>query len=283
MKDILFERVYLLGTGLIGGSLAMDLRQNGLVGQILGSDTDPEAQAQALDLGILDDQAPFEGDSLEQCDLIILSVPVVAIETMIRSGFPPNSLVTDVGSVKLPLIRAFRESADSGSSYRYVPGHPIAGDERSGPAAARTGLFEGAKVIITPVEDEDDDVERIADMWHRVGSVVEIMDADLHDAVFAWVSHLPHMAAYGIVDSVMKKDESWVSFSGGGLRDYTRIAASNPAMWADIAISNREYLLGAMRDLGTRLSEIEELILAGDRERLIGFFEQIAKVRRKMK
>ncbi len=282
MKDILFERVYLLGTGLIGGSLALDLRERGLVGRLLGSDLDPVAQAQALDLGILDEEAPFDEDTLAGCDLIILSVPVVAIESIIRSGFPPQALVTDVGSVKLPMIKAYRESVDSGSSYRYVPGHPIAGDERSGPTAARAGLFKGAKVIITPVEDSDD-VERIAHMWQRVGSVVEVMDPELHDAVFAWVSHLPHMAAYGIVDSVLKKDESWVSFSGGGLRDYTRIASSNPAMWADIAISNRKYLLRAMRDLGARLGEIEELISVGDRTDLVEFFEQIAKVRRKMK
>jgi prephenate dehydrogenase len=109
------------------------------------------------------------------------------------------------------------------------------------------------------------------------------MDPELHDELFAWVSHLPHMAAYGIVDSVLKKDESWVSFSGGGLRDYTRIASSNPAMWADIAISNRKYLLRAVKDLGVRLGEIEELISAGDREDLVEFFEKIAKVRRKMK
>ena len=283
MKDILFERVYLLGTGLIGGSLALDLRERGLVGRLLGSDVDPVAQAQALDLGILDEEAPFDEDTLAGCDLIILSVPVVAIESIIRSGFPPQALVTDVGSVKLPLIKAFRESVDSGSSYRYVPGHPIAGDEKSGPTAARAGLFKGARVIITPVEDNDDDVEVIAHMWQRVGSVVEVMDPELHDALFAWVSHMPHMAAYGIVDSVLKKDESWVSFSGGGLRDYTRIASSNPAMWADIAISNRKYLLRAVKDLGVRLGEIEELISAGDREDLVEFFEKIAKVRRKMK
>lgn len=283
MKDILFERVYLLGTGLIGGSLALDLRERGLVGRLLGSDVDPVAQAQALDLGILDEEAPFDEDTLAGCDLIILSVPVVAIESIIRSGFPPQALVTDVGSVKLPLIKAFRESVGSGSSYRYVPGHPIAGDEKSGPTAARAGLFKGARVIITPVEDNDDDVEVIAHMWQRVGSVVEVMDPELHDELFAWVSHLPHMAAYGIVDSVLKKDESWVSFSGGGLRDYTRIASSNPAMWADIAISNRKYLLRAVKDLGVRLGEIEELISAGDREDLVEFFEKIAKVRRKMK
>ncbi len=283
MKDILFERVYLLGTGLIGGSLALDLRERGLVGRLLGSDVDPVAQAQALDLGILDEEAPFDEDTLAGCDLIILSVPVVAIESIIRSGFPPQALVTDVGSVKLPLIKAFRESVDSGSSYRYVPGHPIAGDEKSGPTAARAGLFKGARVIITPVEDNDDDVEVIAHMWQRVGSVVEVMDPELHDELFAWVSHLPHMAAYGIVDSVLKKDESWVSFSGGGLRDYTRIASSNPAMWADIAVSNRKYLLRAVKDLGVRLGEIEELISAGDREDLVEFFEKIAKVRRKMK
>ncbi len=283
MKDILFERVYLLGTGLIGGSLALDLRERGLVGRLLGSDVDPVAQAQALELGILDEEAPFDEDTLAGCDLIILSVPVVAIESIIRSGFPPQALITDVGSVKLPLIKAFRESVDSGSSYRYVPGHPIAGDEKSGPTAARAGLFKGARVIITPVEDNDDDVEVIAHMWQRVGSVVEVMDPELHDELFAWVSHLPHMAAYGIVDSVLKKDESWVSFSGGGLRDYTRIASSNPAMWADIAISNRKYLLRAVKDLGVRLGEIEELISAGDREDLVEFFEKIAKIRRKMK
>lgn len=279
----LFERVYLLGAGLIGGSMAIDLVGSGAARSVVGSDADPAALEKALELGILAEHVPFTPDEITSCDLVILAVPVLQLESLLRSGFPEGTLVTDVGSVKKPVVKAYRDSIEAGGSYRFVPGHPVAGDERSGPTAARSGLFDGARVILTQVDDNDEDIRKISSMWRMIGSQVEIMSPERHDAIFAWVSHLPHMAAYGIVDTVLRKDSSWVDFSGGGLRDYTRIAASSPAMWADIAVSNRQYLLEAVGELKDGLGRIEELIKTGSRDELLAHFQQIASVRRRVK
>jgi prephenate dehydrogenase len=138
-------------------------------------------------------------------------------------------------------------------------------------------------VILTPVREADPQVETVAAMCSGVGAIIQVMEAEYHDVVFAWVSHLPHMAAYSIVNSVLGKDPSWVSMSGGGLKDYTRIAASNPEMWADIAVANRELLLEAMAGLRTGLEEIYSAIESGDRDSLEGLFKRIATVRREMK
>lgn len=279
----LFETVYILGTGLIGGSLALDIKASGMAVAVVGSDSDEETLQSALDLGILDHHLPPTLENLSRSDLVVLAIPVLQLARMLRDGFAPGTLVTDVGSVKLPLVRAYQEARRQGSDYGFVPGHPIAGDEKSGPQAARGGLFRGARVILTPVREADPQVETVAAMWNGVGAKIQVMEAEYHDEIFAWVSHLPHMAAYSIVNSVLRKDPSWVSMSGGGLKDYTRIAASNPEMWADIAVANRELLLEAMAGLRTGLEEIYSAIESGDRDSLEDLFKRIAMVRREMK
>ncbi|NOY85945.1 MAG: prephenate dehydrogenase/arogenate dehydrogenase family protein [Deltaproteobacteria bacterium] len=281
--DIRFDRVYLLGTGLIGGSLALDLHANGLAGTIVGSDDDPESLQMALDMGILDGHLPPTRENFRTCDLVILAIPVLNLVEILADGFDAGTLVTDVGSVKYPLVEAYLESIKHGADYDFVPGHPIAGDERSGPDSARRGLFRGARAIITPVAENDPNIAPVAAMWRGVGARVEIMDPEYHDSVFAWVSHLPHMVAYGIVDAVLEKDRSWVSLSGGGLRDYTRVAASSPRMWADIAVANKSLLLEALGGFRASIDKIYTAVESGDHDRLEETFRRIASVRREMK
>lgn len=279
----LFKRVYLLGTGLIGGSLALDLKANGLVETVVGSDSLPERSKSALAIGILDEILPMVPEVVRCCDLVILAVPVLNLREILSAGFERDTLVTDAGSVKSDAVSGYREAVAAGRGYRYVPGHPIAGDEKSGPEAARKGLFVGARVILTPVDASQQDVSDISALWEGVGARIKIMDPDEHDEVFAWVSHMPHMAAYAIIESVLARDPDLVDLSGGGLRDYTRIAASNPRMWADIAVANQEKLLIATRGLSDSLNQIISAIEEGDRDRLESVFQRIASVRRSVK
>jgi prephenate dehydrogenase len=282
-KTPFFNRIYLLGTGLIGGSLALDLKDRGLVETIVGSDSFPGRSESALSMGILDEILPMAEEVLEGCDMVILAVPVLSLREILSAGFGKDILVTDAGSVKGDAVRGYREAVAAGRGFRYVPGHPIAGDERSGPDAARKGLFDGARVILTPIDASEQDVSSVSAMWEGVGARIRIMDPDEHDKVFAWVSHMPHMAAYAIIDSVLERDPELVDLSGGGLKDYTRIAASSPRMWADIAVANREELLAATRSLGDSVNRIISALEEGDRDRLESIFEKIAVVRKSSK
>jgi prephenate dehydrogenase len=270
----------LLGTGLIGGSLVLDLKDRGLVDTVVGSDSVPNRSKSALAGGILDEILPMVPEVLDSCDLVILALPVLNLREVLSAGFAKNTLVTDVGSVKGDAVKGYRDAVASDRAYRYIPGHPIAGDEKSGPDAARKMLFDGARVILTPVDASEEDVSLVSAMWEGVGARIKIMSPEEHDKVFAWVSHMPHMAAYAIIDSVLEKDPDLVDLSGGGLRDYTRIAASSPRMWADIAVANREELLNATRGLSDSLNKIISALEDGGRDRLEEIFEGIAIVRR---
>lgn len=279
-EKVLFKRVYLLGTGLIGGSLSLDLKDRGIVETVVGTDAVSENSKAALSRGILDEILPMEPEVLSGCDLVVLAVPVVSLREILSKGFEKETLVTDAGSVKGDAVKGYREAVGAGRGYRYVPGHPIAGDEKSGPDAARKGLFDGARVILTPIDASGQDVSAVSSLWEGVGARIKIMDPDEHDEIFAWVSHMPHMGAYAMIDSVLTKDPGLIELSGGGLRDYTRIAASSPRMWADIAVANREELLKATRGLENSITRIIAALEKGDREQLERIFERIAMVRR---
>jgi len=279
---MLFEKIYLLGVGLIGGSLILDLKARGAVGKVVGFDNDPESLGNALEMGILDHAEPLESEALKDCDLVVLAIPVVATDLILEKGFREHTFVTDVGSVKGSSVRAYRKAVADGGKYHFVPAHPIAGDEKSGPRAARCGLFEGARVIITPVGKPGPEEESVRTMWEMVGGNVQFMDASDHDTTFAWVSHMPHMAAYAIIDSILRENPDLVDLSGGGLRDYTRIAASSPRMWAQVAVANREKLLDATRGLRGSVDRIITALERGDETELEGIFEMLAAVRRNL-
>ncbi len=256
------------------------MKDRGLVETVVGSDASQDKSDSALSLGILDEILPMVPEVVDSCDLVILAVPVLSLRKILSEGFKKDTLVTDVGSVKGAAVQGYHEAVAAGKGYRYVPGHPIAGDERSGPDAAIKGLFEGARVILTPVSSSEQDISFVSALWEGVGARIKIMEPDEHDEVFAWVSHMPHMAAYAIIDSVLERDPDLIDLSGGGLRDFTRIAASSPRMWADIAVANRQELLIATRGLSDSINRIISALEGGDRDLLEDIFEGIAVVRR---
>ncbi len=267
----LFGEMVVVGVGLIGGSLALAARKAGLVQGVVGVDPDSAHREVALAAGIVDQVTAELPEDLARADLVVLATPAADIAVLLPHVARATNgacLVTDVGSVKRPILAAGDAAFPDG---RFVPGHPIAGRERSGPAAARPDLFEQANWIVTPSARTDPDaVERVSRLWQGVGASVVSMEADWHDEMFATVSHLPHLVAYALMDAVlgMPRGEERLRFSAGGLRDFTRVAASHPAMWRDIFLMNRDQLLRALAAYRQALEGLEAAIQSGDEEAL---------------
>lgn len=268
---VLFRQMAIVGVGLIGGSLALAAKKAGVVETVVGVDQDPAHREWALQAGMVDRATSDLPAGLRQAELVVLAVPVSGIAGLLSDvarRVNGSCLVTDVGSVKAPILAAGDAAFPDG---RFVAGHPIAGQERSGPAAARPDLFERANWIVTPSpRTRADAVERVAALWRAVGSSVVRMDAAWHDEVFATVSHLPHLVAYALMDAVlqMTRGEERLRFSAGGLRDFTRVAASHPAMWRDIFLMNRGPILRVLADYREALGRLEAAIRDGDGEAL---------------
>ena len=243
----MFDSVAIVGVGMIGGSVAAALRTRNLARTIRGYDLNHEHIAEALGCGVID-TAP---DGRITADLIVLAVPVLSVEevlTGLDTAIADGAVVTDVLSVKQPVIAAARKALGEWPR-RLVPGHPIAGSERRGPGAADPRLFEDHRVILTPdAETDESAVNTVSAMWEALGAEVVMMDASRHDRVLACTSHLPHLLAYALVDSLSRLDDSEeiFRFAAGGLRDFTRIAGSDPVMWRDIFASNRAALLAVL-------------------------------------
>ncbi len=262
----------IVGIGLIGGSLALAVRREGLANWILGYDANPHHCELARSSRLTDHVNSVPDSCLREADWLVLAVPVKANEAVLKQYLPLISgkpLVTDTGSVKAPLLRLMRNS-----DYLHLPfvgGHPIAGSERFGPEAAQPGLFSGKRFIITPEERTPAGVLRaVKKFWTRLGSEVLEMDADVHDRVFASVSHLPHLLAYATIQTIADSDNpEALGHSGAGLKDFSRIASSSPEMWADIFLENQSNLLERVRTLTCRLGDLEDAVKNRDRERLI--------------
>ncbi len=267
----LFPEMAVVGVGLIGGSLALAARKAGLVETVTGVDADPIHREVALATGMVDRAAAELTADLSRAGLVVLAVPVaeiVALLPEVARHVKDGCLVTDVGSVKGPILAAGDTAFPDG---RFVAGHPIAGQERSGPAAARPDLFEGANWIVTPSAlTNANTVERVSALWRGVGSTIVTMEADWHDEVFAAVSHLPHLVAYALMDAVLglPLGEERLQFAAGGLRDFTRVAASHPLMWRDIFLMNRDPILRALAAYRGVLAALEGAIRDGDSEAL---------------
>jgi len=263
------ERLAIIGVGLIGGSLARALREQGSVGEIVGYGRTLENLSEAVRLGVIDGAENSAAAAVRDADMVVVAVPIGSTRPVleaIRDALSPNAVVTDVGSVKAPVVADAR--AALGARFRdFVPGHPIAGTERSGVAASFAELFARRRVILTP--DAQTDIAAVAQvraMWAAVGADVKTMTVEEHDHILAASSHLPHALAYALVDMFVRLDEHRAIFdcAGGGFRDFTRIAASDPTMWRDIFLANRTELLALLRQYQDDLQALAQAIEQGD-------------------
>ncbi|HSR54928.1 MAG TPA: prephenate/arogenate dehydrogenase family protein [Alphaproteobacteria bacterium] len=284
--DVFFERVALIGLGLIGSSLAWAMKRDGLGGEFVGHARSEATRAKALELGFIDRAADTAAEAVEGADLVVICVPVGAsgpVAQEIAPALKPGAIVTDVGSVKQAVVEAVKPHLRDG--VHFIPGHPVAGTEQSGPEAGFPELFEGRWCILTPPEGTDPDaVRRIEALWRAVGSEVDCMDARHHDMVLAITSHLPHLIAYTIVGTATELEshlqQEVIKFAAGGFRDFTRIAASDPVMWRDVFLSNKEAVLEMLGRFDEDLTALQRAIRYGDGETLEEIFTRTRAIRR---
>lgn len=268
MQDGIFKTLAIFGVGLIGGSVAFALRKAGQTGAILGVGRNPEALQEAIALGAINRAVSAE-EAAHEADVILLATPVGQFPEILRSIKPflrPDVVITDAGSTKGDVAAAAREALGEWLP-RFVPAHPIAGAEKSGVAAARAELFTGKNVVLTPLPETAPDALAKADaLWRACGANVAHMSTETHDAIFAAVSHLPHVLAFALVAEIAHRPnaEQLFGFCAGGFRDFTRIAGSSPEMWRDISLHNRDALLQEMQAYQARLGEIVEALERND-------------------
>jgi len=282
----LFQRLALIGVGLIGSSIARVARRKRLVGSIVAADSSEEVRKRVEELGLADSMARSTAAAVENADLVILCVPVGAMGEVAQEIGPhlrPGAIVTDVGSVKGAVIAAVAKHLPSG--VHFVPGHPVAGTEQSGPEAGFATLFRKRWCILTPPEGTDSKaVARLAEFWTAAGANVEIMSPAHHDLVLAITSHVPHLIAYNIVGTAADLEtvtqSEVIKFSAGGFRDFTRIAASDPTMWRDVFLNNKEAVLETLGRFTEDLSALQRMIRNGDGQGLFDLFTRTRAIRR---
>ncbi|ADY73297.1 Prephenate dehydrogenase [Desulfurobacterium thermolithotrophum DSM 11699] len=283
-----FKEICIVGLGLIGGSFALNLKHKGYSGKITAVDINPKAVEEGLKLGVID-SGSTNYSIAKSADLIVLAVPVGVYRQVLDQLKPyisKGTVVSDLGSVKGHLVYMCEEFLKGLAPF--VGGHPIAGTEKSGVENAVKNLFDGAKFIVTPTENTDKKaLEKIVSLWKSLGSQVVEMDPFYHDQVFAAVSHLPHLVAYSIVDAIAKLSEdlktNLFQFTGGGFKDFTRIAMSDPVMWRDICIENKENLLKVLKAFKDSIEKAENLIRNSNKEELKVFFENSKEKRSSVK
>ncbi len=279
------RRLAIIGVGLIGGSLARALRASGSIGEIIGCGRNEEQLERAVELGIIDRYSTDAAKAVDGAEMVVIGAPVGAMETIletIRPRLADGAVITDVGSTKGSVVEAARRVFGVRCPPGFVPGHPIAGTERNGVEASFAELFQQRRVILTPLPETDADATAaVRTMWEKAGAVVETMTPEHHDEVFAATSHLPHLLAYGLVNTLATLDEKVEIFryAAGGFRDFTRIASSNPRMWHDICLANRDALLTVMDRFENDLHRIRQAVEAGEGEYLLEVFERAKEAR----
>jgi prephenate dehydrogenase len=281
-------KLVVVGVGLIGGSFALALRAAGRVGSVVAVGRGRANLDAARRLSIIDRQVQVDGDwavELADADLVLLAAPVAQYPALLGAmagRLGPTTIVTDVGSTKQDVIAAAR-AALGGSLPRFVPGHPIAGTEHSGATAAFATLFRERNVVLTPVpETEPAASATVAALWEACGARVRVLDPAAHDRIFAAVSHLPHLVAFGLVDAFAARPDAddIFRFAASGFRDFTRIAASSPEMWRDIALANRDALLVEVAAFRAQLDRVAAMVAAGDGDALEAVFARARAARR---
>ena len=286
MADPLFDRLTLIGIGLIGSSIALAARQHGLAKEIVVSTRSEATLRRAEELNLGDSYYLDAAQAVEGADLVILCVPVGANEAVARWIAPalkPGAILTDVGSTKGSVVRQVQPHVPEG--VHFIPGHPVAGTEQSGPDAGFATLFENRWCILTPAQDIDPAAtEKLSAFWRACGSNVDTMDADHHDLVLAIVSHLPHIIAYNIVGTAADLEtvtsSEVIKYSASGFRDFTRLAASDPTMWRDICLSNKDAILEMLARFSEDLSALQRAIRWGDGDALFNLFTHTRGIRR---
>ena len=282
----MFQRVALIGIGLIGSSLAHAMRRKNLAAEITGYARSEATRAKALELGLVDKIFPTAAEAVADADLVIFCSPVGtygALAAEIAPALKPGAILTDVGSVKGAVVRDMGPHVPEG--VHFIPGHPIAGTEQSGPESGFAELFINRWCILTPLPGADPAaVERLAEFWRACGSNVETMTPEHHDLVLAITSHLPHLIAYNIVSTAADLEEvtssEVIKYSAGGFRDFTRIAASDPTMWRDVFLNNKDAVLEMLGRFSEDLSALQRAIRWGDGDTLFNIFTRSRQIRR---
>lgn len=280
----MINRLCVIGVGLIGGSLCRALKSAGAVESIVGCGRNATQLEQAVELGVIDS---FEIDiamAVSGADVVVIAVPVGAMaETFaaIKGNLKPGAVLTDVGSAKGSVVLAAREAFGGDASY-FVPGHPIAGTEKSGVEASFAELFNGQRVILTPLEATDPNATQVVhEMWQATGAEVLSLTVEHHDEVLAATSHLPHVIAYALVDTLARMHErrEMFQFAAGGFRDFTRIASSDPQMWHDICLANKDAVLDMIKRFSTNLADLSKAIENEDSETIKATFSRAKQAR----
>ncbi|EGV50901.1 prephenate dehydrogenase [Candidatus Endoriftia persephone] len=280
----MIRKLAIIGVGLIGGSMARALRDEGVVQEIVGCGRNRENLEKAVALGVIDHYSHDVAVAVRGADLVLLAVPLGAMADTLRAmkgHLAEDAVVTDAGSVKGSVVRDAVEVFGEVPPF-FVPGHPIAGTERSGVEASFAELYRNRRVILTPLETTDQGaLERVEWAWQKCGAVVTKMAVEHHDEVLAATSHLPHMLAFSLVDSLarMKENDEIFRYAAGGFRDFTRIASSNPVMWRDICIANQDALGGMLKRFADELHEMAAVLKAGDSEALEQIFARAKAAR----
>ncbi len=280
----MIRRLCIVGTGLIGGSLARDLRRLGAVGEVVGSSRCAANLERAVELGVIDRFDPDPARAAAGADMVVVAVPLGATAMVlerVRDTVEDDAIITDVGSAKGSVVAAARASLGSRLP-RFVPGHPVAGTEHHGVDSSIEHLFERRRVILTPIGETDvTATERVSTMWRTVGAEVVEMDVAHHDEILAATSHLPHMLAYTLVNMLgnMKNRPEIFGYSAGGLRDFTRVASSDPQMWHDVCLANRTAMIGVIDRFRSELDQLTEAVDRGDSEYIRAVFTRGKAIR----
>lgn len=286
MSDVMFKRMALIGIGLIGSSISHAARRAGIVGEIIGSSSTAATRAKAEELGLVTRAVETAAEAVKDADLVILCTPIGVygkIAEEIRPHLKRGAIVSDVGSVKASVVRDIAPHIPD--DVHFVAGHPIAGTEQSGPEAGFAELFDGRWCILTPEPDTDRSaVAQLETFWRKLGSEVEIMTPEHHDLVLGITSHVPHLIAFNIVNTAAHlervTDREVIKFSAGGFRDFTRIAASDPIMWRDVFLNNKDAVLEMLGRFSEDLVVLQRAIRFGDGETLERLFSESRAIRR---
>jgi cyclohexadieny/prephenate dehydrogenase len=281
-----FEKVCIVGLGLIGGSIGLAIKRSNISNQITGYARSNSTLERAIELGLVDSVKDNLKDAVNNSDLVILATPLSTFRELVEEMSPflkKGCIITDTGSAKLTVIEDLKDILPNG--VEFVPGHPIAGTEESGPDAGFTELFDNRWCILTPTEDNSSNaVDLVKDFWESIGSKVEIMDPMHHDKVLAITSHIPHLIAFNIVGTANNlanvTEKEVVKYSAGGFRDFTRIAASDPKMWSDIFTYNSDAVLEMLDLFSNDLAKLKAAVIKKDSDLLFSNFEKTREVRK---